>query len=63
MLTVQEVAERANRILEEVERAVVASQEVTRLEGLQQNRRTMALSRQADEGNGIARTNKKRGSR
>jgi circadian clock protein KaiC len=49
--------------IEEVERAVVASQEVTRLEGLQQNRRTMALSRQADEGNGIARTNKKRGSR
>ena len=49
--------------IEEVESAVVASQEVTRLEGLQQNRRTMALSRQADEGNGIARTNKKRGSR
>jgi len=49
--------------IEEVERAVVASQEVTRLEGLQQNRRTMALSRQADEGSGIARTNKKRGSR
>ena len=48
--------------IEEVESAVVASQEVTRLEGLQQNRRTMALSRQADEGNGMART-KKRGSR
>ena len=48
---------------EEVESAVIASQEATRQDRLQESRRTMALSRQADEDNGLARTRRKRDSR
>ena len=57
------IAMRKEFEIEEAESAVVASQEATRQERLQENRQTMALSRQADEGNGAARTNRKRNSR
>jgi circadian clock protein KaiC len=49
--------------IDEAESAVIALQEATRLDRVQQDRQFMAQNRQADEGNGIARTNKKRGPR
>jgi circadian clock protein KaiC len=57
------IAMRKEFEIEDAETVVVASQEATRVEQLEEDRRTMAVSRQADGGNGTARTRRKRNSR
>ena len=48
---------------EDAENAVVASQDIARREQLQHDRRAMALSRRADEGNGSSRPRRKSNSK
>jgi len=45
--------------IEDAESVLVATQEITRRERLEEGRQTMATSRQADEGNGFTRPRRK----
>ncbi len=49
--------------VEDAERTLLASQELARKQRVDEERRTMAVRRQADEANGSARPNRKQGSR
>ena len=57
------VAMRKEFEVEDAERTLLASQELARKQRVDEERRTMAVRRQADEANGSARPNRKQGSR
>ena len=57
------VAMRKQFEVEDAESALLASQEVARKQRVDEDRRTMAVRRQADEGNGSARPRRKQGPR
>jgi hypothetical protein len=49
--------------VEDAESELIASQEFARKQKINEDRRMMAVSRQADEGNGSARPRRRQGSR